>query len=61
MIIELKQSANGDNPDQQGGQHTNVSTLWVRLDEGPGRRCNGSRSLVKAKREIEKALEVEQL
>lgn len=46
--VELRQSGNGNSPDNQGGQHTNRSTLWARENDGPWLRVECSRSIHRA-------------
>lgn len=42
--VEIEMSGNGNAPDNQGGQHTNCSTVWFRFDQEPYRYA-GSRSM----------------
>lgn len=59
MLVEIRWSANGDDPDQKGGQHTNVSILWARFGEGPWRRVRNFRSQHRLLKDLEELLGLE--
>ena len=51
--LTIQATGNGNPPDRQYGQHTNRSTVWARIDEGPWHYVDGVRSMHKAREEAD--------